>query len=79
ERATVVASQSVLTAKDLNPEIAGKVAPATGDLDVEANERLLIEEALRRYHGNRKEAAAALRISPVTLWRRVRKYGRSAT
>ncbi|ACG71594.1 putative sigma54 specific transcriptional regulator [Anaeromyxobacter sp. K] len=79
ERATVVASQSVLTVKDLNPEVAGRLGdPAPdGDLDVEANERQLIEEALRRYHGNRKEAAAALRISPVTLWRRVRKYGLS--
>ncbi|ABC80114.1 sigma 54-interacting transcriptional regulator [Anaeromyxobacter dehalogenans] len=79
ERATVVASQSVLTVKDLNPEIAATGAPAECDLDVEANERQLIEEALRRFHGNRKEAAAALRISPVTLWRRVRKYGLSIT
>jgi two-component system, NtrC family, response regulator AtoC len=35
----------------------------------------MIERALERFHGNRKEAAEALRISTVTLWRKMKRYG----
>jgi len=35
----------------------------------------MIERALRRFHGNRKEAAEASTISAVTLWRKMKQYG----
>jgi two-component system response regulator AtoC len=44
-------------------------------LDLKAQERALIERALDRYHGNRKQAAEALNISTVTLWRKMKDYG----
>jgi two-component system response regulator AtoC len=35
----------------------------------------MIERALERFRGNRREAADALKISTVTLWRRMKRYG----
>jgi DNA-binding NtrC family response regulator len=44
-------------------------------LDLNAQERIMIERALARFRGNRKEAAEALKISTVTLWRKMKQYG----
>ena len=44
-------------------------------LDLRAQERALIERALDRFRGNRKQAAEALNISTVTLWRKIKEYG----
>jgi DNA-binding NtrC family response regulator len=44
-------------------------------LDLEIQEREMIERALQRFRGNRREAAAALNISTVTLWRKMKRYG----
>jgi two-component system response regulator HydG len=38
-------------------------------------ERAAIERALERFDGNRRRAAAALKISTVTLWRKMKQYG----
>ena len=38
----------------------------------------MIERALERFKGNRKKAAAALKISTVTLWRKMKRYGISS-
>ena len=46
-----------------------------GDLDVREQERVLIERALDRFDGHRRKAAEALKISPVTLWRKMKQYG----
>jgi DNA-binding NtrC family response regulator len=37
----------------------------------------MIERALEQFHGNRREAAEALKISAVTLWRKMKQYGLS--
>jgi transcriptional regulator with PAS, ATPase and Fis domain len=34
----------------------------------------LIERALERFRGNRRQAAEALKISTVTLWRKMKQY-----
>lgn len=47
---------------------------APQDLSLENNEKRLIEEALRRHHGNRKRAAQALGISERTLYRKIEQY-----
>jgi transcriptional regulator with PAS, ATPase and Fis domain len=39
---------------------------------------VIIERALERYQGNRKKAAEALKISTVTLWRKMKQYGLSS-
>jgi DNA-binding NtrC family response regulator len=44
-------------------------------LDLQQQERVLIERALERFRGNRKEAATALKIGTVTLWRNMKQYG----
>ncbi|MCX8111849.1 MAG: sigma-54 dependent transcriptional regulator [Bacteroidia bacterium] len=58
----------------------GRLPPATPSSDIqdfslEANERRLIEAALRHYNGNRKRAAQALGIAERTLYRKIEDYG----
>ncbi len=57
----------------------GRLLPAAPtepeDLSLDANERRLIEAALKRYNGNRKRAAQALGISERTLYRKIEDYG----
>jgi len=43
-------------------------------VNIEKNERKLIEEALKKYKHNRKQAAAALGISLRTLYRKIDQY-----
>jgi transcriptional regulator with PAS, ATPase and Fis domain len=45
---------------------------------LQEQERTSIERALERFNGNRKRAAAALNISTVTLWRKMKQYGLSS-
>ena len=76
ERAVIVAAGSSIKARELPPEVSQKTRPKQSDdsLDLKAQERALIERALDRYRGNRKEAAEALKISTVTLWRKMKEY-----
>ncbi|MCS6895358.1 MAG: sigma-54 dependent transcriptional regulator [Bacteroidia bacterium] len=48
--------------------------PEPETLSLEANERRLIEAALRRFNSNRKKAAQALGISERTLYRKIEEY-----
>jgi two-component system response regulator HydG len=77
ERAVILARGATITARELPPELSESRARAQlGDtLDVKEHERRLIGKALERFHGNRKQAAEALNISPVTLWRKMKEYG----
>ncbi|NOY06119.1 MAG: sigma-54-dependent Fis family transcriptional regulator [Chlorobi bacterium] len=45
------------------------------DYSLEEIERLMIERALDRFHGNRRMAAQALKISERTLYRKIKEYG----
>jgi DNA-binding NtrC family response regulator len=75
ERAVIVASGRKLSPADLPPEVGPRArARARSDsLDLERREREAIERALERFDGNRKQAAAALGISTVTLWRKLKR------
>jgi DNA-binding NtrC family response regulator len=77
ERAVIVARGVTIKPRELPPEISNRVQPHTlGDsLDLQAHERVMIERALERFRGSRREAAAALNISTVTLWRKMKEYG----
>jgi DNA-binding NtrC family response regulator len=77
ERAVILANGRRIQRRDLPPEITGGGPVTRGDdsLDLRQHERATIERALARFGGNRRQAAAALRISTATLWRRMRHYG----
>jgi DNA-binding NtrC family response regulator len=81
ERAVILAHGSRVTVRDLPPELTRRKARGTtGDpLNLQSQERELIRRALERYKGNRRKAAAALNISTVTLWRKMKEYELTAT
>ena len=76
ERAVIVARGETIRPRELPPEIAQKARQRVPDdsLDLRELERAMIERALERFRGNRKEAADALKISTVTLWRKMKQY-----
>ena len=81
ERAVIVATGPSIRVRELPPEVSRKPvleAPENG-FDLRAQERAMIERALERFHGNRRETAEALKISAVTLWRKMKEYGLSGT
>jgi transcriptional regulator with PAS, ATPase and Fis domain len=78
ERAVIVASGTSIRVRELPPEVWQRARPGRGaddSLDLQAQERALIERALERFRGNRRQAAEALKISTVTLWRKMKQYG----
>jgi DNA-binding NtrC family response regulator len=77
ERAIILAQGNTIQVRELPPEVTRKRRGATGGetLDLQENERVMIERALKRFRGNRRQAAEALKISPVTLWRKMKRYG----
>jgi DNA-binding NtrC family response regulator len=79
ERAVILSNSPSLRVRDLPPEVTEKSRQRPGDdtLDLQEQERLSIERALERFGGNRRKAAAALKISTVTLWRKMKQYGLS--
>jgi two-component system, NtrC family, response regulator AtoC len=74
-----LARGTTVSVRELPPEIVDRrpgIRPAD-TLDLKKNEERLIRQALEKFKGNRKRAAAALKISPVTLWRKMKEYGLS--
>jgi DNA-binding NtrC family response regulator len=80
ERAVILANGPTIRTRDLPPEVSRRSPARAGEdtLDLTVNERVMIERALERFKGNRKKAAEALKISTVTLWRKMKHYGISA-
>ena len=77
ERAVIVSAGSSIKVRELPPEVSQKTKARSSDdsLDLKTQEQALIERALDRFRGNRKQAAEALKISTVTLWRKMKEYG----
>ena len=80
ERAVILANNPNIRVRDLPPEITQKSRGRAGDdtLDLQEQERVTIERALERFGGNRRKAAEALKISTVTLWRKMKQFGISS-
>jgi DNA-binding NtrC family response regulator len=80
ERAVIVARGTSVKVRELPPEVSQKTRqrPIDDSLDLQAQERAMIERALERFRGNRRQAADALKISTVTLWRKMKQYGLGA-
>jgi len=57
---------------ELRPAASASVGEYGGPTTLDAMERLLIAEALRRHHGNRQRAARELGIHPSTLFRKLK-------
>ena len=53
----------------------GEASPSLAGMTLEAMERLLITDALRRHHGNRSATAKHLGINPSTLFRKAKSLG----
>jgi DNA-binding NtrC family response regulator len=79
ERAVILTNSASIRVRDLPPEVTQKTKLRAGDdtLDLQEQERIMIERALERFGGNRRKAAEALSISTVTLWRKMKRYGLS--
>jgi DNA-binding NtrC family response regulator len=77
ERAVIVARGASIKVRELPPEVLqkGRIRASDDNLDLKDKERVMIERALERYRGNRRQAAGALKISTVTLWRKMKQYG----
>jgi DNA-binding NtrC family response regulator len=76
ERAVIVARGPSIRVRELPPEVSQTSHDEVSDgFDLHVQERATIERALERFHGSRRETAAALKISPVTLWRKMKQYG----
>jgi DNA-binding NtrC family response regulator len=79
EHAFVLCRGSLIELHHLPPGIRGASAdesiPGIADMTLGAMERLLINDALRRCHGNRTAAAKRLGIDPSTLFRKVKSLG----
>ena len=80
ERAVIMAHGPSIRVRELPPEVTQKARHRTGDdtLDLQEQERVMIERALEKFGGNRRRAAEALKISTVTLWRKMKQYGLSS-
>jgi PAS domain S-box-containing protein len=75
EQAFVLCRGGLIELHHLPPELRPAAAPESGGPDpmsLGAMEKLLIAEALRRHHGNRKKASSQLGIDPATLYRKIR-------
>ena len=80
ERAVIMAHGPSIRVRELPPEVTNKTRQRAGGdtLDLQEQERVMIERALEKFGGNRRRAAEALKISTVTLWRRMKQYGLSS-
>jgi transcriptional regulator with PAS, ATPase and Fis domain len=80
ERAVIMAHGPSIRVRELPPEVTQKTRHrGTADtLNLQEQERVMIERALERFGGNRRRAAEALKISTVTLWRKMKHYGLSS-
>ena len=75
ERAVLLAQGEQVSVADLNLRSRPGHAQDIDELPLEDVERLLIQKALKRHHGNVSHAAEALGLSRSALYRRLQRYG----
>ena len=79
EQTFVLCRGGMIELHHLPPELRPATGAPSGDhgspTTLESMERLLIAEALRRHHGNRKRAARELGIDTSTLYRKLKSCG----
>ncbi|MFP4502114.1 MAG: sigma-54 interaction domain-containing protein [Candidatus Hydrogenedentota bacterium] len=78
EQAFVLCRGGLIEARHLPPELRNGCIAESGDSQaatLESMVRVLIEETLARYGGNRQKAARALGINASTLYRKMKRLG----
>jgi DNA-binding NtrC family response regulator len=75
ERAVLMAQGNEIQPADLNLAHDRALDQRLEDLSLEEVERLLVQKALGRFHGNVSQAAQALGLSRSALYRRMERYG----
>jgi DNA-binding NtrC family response regulator len=75
ERAVLMCRGPEISASDLGLAKALPASQTLEDLSLEAVEKLLVQKAMQRFHGNVSQAAEALGLSRSALYRRMEKYG----
>ena len=75
ERAVLMAQGNTIERADLSLRGDHESSPRLEDLSLEEVERLLVQKALDRFHGNVTQAAQALGLSRSALYRRMKRYG----
>jgi DNA-binding NtrC family response regulator len=75
ERAVLMATGEVITAKDLGLESAAGTSTPQEEMTLEQAERLFIQKVLARHAGDVRKAAEQLGMSRSALYRRIQQYG----
>lgn len=79
EYAFVVAEAGLINPSHLPPKLsapeAAPAAPAEAGGSPDSDEKTVLINALRQAGGNQSQAAALLKVSRVTVWHRMKKYG----
>jgi two-component system response regulator HydG len=76
EKAVILSDGKSITREHLFAPVAGtRQAPRSDSLNLEENERMVIEKALRKEQGNVSSAAKKLGINRSTLYQKMKKYG----
>lgn len=78
EQAFVLCRSGRIELRHLPPELRSDVASmgdSAGSMNLRFMEKRMVAEALRIYHGNRRQAAEALGIDAATLYRKIRNHG----
>jgi DNA-binding NtrC family response regulator len=79
EHAFVLCRGALIELAHLPPQLrgdaVGETSPNIAGMTLEAMERFIITDALRRHNGNRTAAARQLGINPSTLFRKLKSLG----
>ena len=76
EKSVILSEGRVISPGNLFPRVsASRSATSSSTLNLEENEKLIIEKALREVHGNVSAGAKKLGINRSTLYLKMKKYG----
>ena len=75
EHAFVMCHGPEIRLEHLPPHITSQVLPHGASRDEQRNEKEIILDTLRRYNGNRSQAAVELGMHRSTLWRKMKTLG----
>jgi len=76
EKAVILSEKGLISQLTLTPRLdSDRISTTTTTLNLEAHERMVIQQALREQQGNISAAAKVLGINRSTLYQKMKKYG----